>query len=682
MAYSIPFIQYTTDVFGSTAGRTSPHRGHDVAPGGNMFPSWVNGVVVTAGYNPCLGYRVVVKNDDDGYFVGVSHLVGAAVKVGERVSIGKGLGYIGNTGTCTKGRHAHITVSPSSALPESGTVIDPVAYARNGGGSSVIGYGFGLSTAAQLSSQKALQKLGLYPGKLDGVFGPASVTGMQVYLRNNGFLPADYKADGEPGPIYGIGLQKLAAKHGYTGPLDGKPGTATSEAIIRWADKLLAPAPTPTVDWKAWQTLLQGYGYTGAIDGVPGVQTYTALQKFLAEKFGYAGTIDGKPGELTWAAFNKAVQAGYPKAGLPTAPPITVDWKAWQTFLRAWGYEGAIDGVPGTNTYIALQKFLAKHFGYTGPQDGAPGDFTWTAFEKAVAAGYPKSGGTTTPPPPPPDPEAAEPLPGSFFTDLAKYQVGISYAKLKEKGVQAVIVKASGFNIAPLYVADGYKTHVDGSRHAGLFVGHYFVPGKTSAKTPEEQAQFMIDSLYDFRVEEDVLMFDNEVLDANGYLFTPDEVRRFVDYLHEETGIPYRRIFVYAGAKDWRGEHSPWAKVLELPVRIVWAAYGDFPEGRRPDHEPLLMDKISRWDVHQFTSTGLKSVWPAGIDLNHSPIPIEELWKPGDVNEEEEEPPPPPADRLPEFLNLLREIMPVLVSTHNAEGDRLSDVNDLISRFS
>ena len=54
------------------------------------------------------------------------------------------------------------------------------------------------------------------------------------------------------------GVQRFAAKGGYTGPSDGVMGTNS---------------------WKGVQTVLQGFGYTGPIDGVMGTNSYAALQR-------------------------------------------------------------------------------------------------------------------------------------------------------------------------------------------------------------------------------------------------------------------------------------------------------------------------------------------------------------------------------------------------------------------
>jgi hypothetical protein len=52
--------------------------------------------------------------------------------------------------------------------------------------------------------------------------------------------------------------------------------------------------------WRGLQTFLSGAGYTGPIDGVPGTNTYKVLQS-LASRGGYLGPIDGIPGPNTYA---------------------------------------------------------------------------------------------------------------------------------------------------------------------------------------------------------------------------------------------------------------------------------------------------------------------------------------------------------------------------------------------
>lgn len=114
-------------------------------------------------------------------------------------------------------------------------------------------YGYGLTTECQAALQSAMQSQvpSRYDGPVDGVFGEASVSGMQQWLKDLGYLPADYVVDGIPGPTYGQALQELARDRGvppYTGPIDGAPGENTSVSLIGWAATTIPAPPDPTPD--------------------------------------------------------------------------------------------------------------------------------------------------------------------------------------------------------------------------------------------------------------------------------------------------------------------------------------------------------------------------------------------------------------------------------------------------
>lgn len=107
-----------------------------------------------------------------------------------------------------------------------------------------------------------------------------------TYLAGNpggGLLPKTYtETDGVPGPVMWQRAQNwLRMEHGYTGPIDGVPGTNTYAAL---------------------QRAMRGYGYTGPIDGVPGTNTWAAVQR-LARNWGYTGPIDGVMGPNSWRGF-------------------------------------------------------------------------------------------------------------------------------------------------------------------------------------------------------------------------------------------------------------------------------------------------------------------------------------------------------------------------------------------
>lgn len=116
--------------FGATKGRKSPHRGCDYAsPKKKELISAVSsGEVVKIDYSKCLGWYVVIKTDDDGVYFGYSHLYCNKhntttcdgkdhandtcmknLKVGHKVKVGQPVGRQGNSGTCSRGDHVHLT---------------------------------------------------------------------------------------------------------------------------------------------------------------------------------------------------------------------------------------------------------------------------------------------------------------------------------------------------------------------------------------------------------------------------------------------------------------------------------------------------------------------------------------------------------------------------------------------
>ena len=120
-----------TSRFGATKGRKSPHRGTDYASSKtkDLIRAVTAGEVVNIFYSKCLGWVCVQKTDDDGLYVGYSHLNCAKhgtncngkghsdgstcmknLKVGDRLKLQQPVGRQGNSGTCSKGDHVHATI--------------------------------------------------------------------------------------------------------------------------------------------------------------------------------------------------------------------------------------------------------------------------------------------------------------------------------------------------------------------------------------------------------------------------------------------------------------------------------------------------------------------------------------------------------------------------------------------
>ena len=96
--------------------------------------------------------------------------------------------------------------------------------------------------------QTYLRSQGFYPEpyRIDGVWGPLSVTEMQKWLRSLGYYGTGLKIDGIEGEYTIMALQEfLRDKAGYTGLIGGAEGALTLEAQRRFLDSVKTPAPAP-----------------------------------------------------------------------------------------------------------------------------------------------------------------------------------------------------------------------------------------------------------------------------------------------------------------------------------------------------------------------------------------------------------------------------------------------------
>ncbi|MFK3671463.1 M23 family metallopeptidase [Leifsonia aquatica] len=119
------------DPFGNYGGRAYPHTGSDWngVPAGTAAMAIGTGVVVNKQWHAGNGNTVTVKLPDGHYYAYLHLNAEAPVAVGQTVTIGQVIGYVGNTGTNSQGAHLHITVSDSpSAYAGLGNKIDPWAF--------------------------------------------------------------------------------------------------------------------------------------------------------------------------------------------------------------------------------------------------------------------------------------------------------------------------------------------------------------------------------------------------------------------------------------------------------------------------------------------------------------------------------------------------------------------------
>ncbi|MFI5784306.1 GH25 family lysozyme [Streptomyces sp. NPDC051640] len=207
---------------------------------------------------------------------------------------------------------------------------------------------------------------------------------------------------------------------------------------------------------------------------------------------------------------------------------------------------------------------------------------------------------------------AAVASPGSRAVDLhgidiSNYQSGIDYALAAEQGQRFAIVKAGGCQLADgPYVSSSYAGHVDGSRAAGLRVGHYFLSG--DFLTPTAAADFFVENLHDYRVG-DVLALDVEVLDDSTRLWEDGEVSAWFNRVREHVGAYVPWFYISTGALRTRS----WSHTVAAGAHLWAASWG--PNDGTLHGPPELGGRYPDWSAHQYTSVG--SVGGAErVDLN------------------------------------------------------------------
>lgn len=135
MSWRHPFSKRTiTSRYGATANRPTPHRGLDYAPGEKtVIPAVADGEIVFIGWSDCLGHVVVQKcraSDGKTVFVGYCHLRSKVswYKLGDFRRAGEGIGKVGNTGSCSRGAHLHLTIGPKADSVFRGVTVDPEKF--------------------------------------------------------------------------------------------------------------------------------------------------------------------------------------------------------------------------------------------------------------------------------------------------------------------------------------------------------------------------------------------------------------------------------------------------------------------------------------------------------------------------------------------------------------------------
>lgn len=121
-----------TSRYGETARRTSPHRGLDFgAAAGSWITAPASGTIVLNEWSDCLGWCLVLRFWHPGkrkpMFLGFSHLKKkSSHKVGTKIEEGNAhFALVGNTGSCSRGAHLHLTYGDTARHIFVGKTFDP-----------------------------------------------------------------------------------------------------------------------------------------------------------------------------------------------------------------------------------------------------------------------------------------------------------------------------------------------------------------------------------------------------------------------------------------------------------------------------------------------------------------------------------------------------------------------------
>lgn len=197
--------------------------------------------------------------------------------------------------------------------------------------------------------------------------------------------------------------------------------------------------------------------------------------------------------------------------------------------------------------------------------------------------------------------------------DLASPQAGINIAEGAREGWAFALIKAGGYNTGELYIAPHYNEQIDECIEHDLPHGHYWIIGRGSAKT---QAQYFAKHVHRFNKNRDIIMLDNERLDANAGFFGTSEVITFLETARKALGLSAARCWIYANKSDMK--HLDTKSLRRKGYRIHLAYYPTPNNGSRHGDPEVY------YDIWQYTSNHKFGKYT--IDLNYTKHSVAELF--------------------------------------------------------
>ncbi|MDL2253066.1 glycoside hydrolase family 25 protein [Ruminococcaceae bacterium OttesenSCG-928-I18] len=107
---------------------------------------------------------------------------------------------------------------------------------------------------------------------------------------------------------------------------------------------------------------------------------------------------------------------------------------------------------------------------------------------------------------------------GIFGIDVSKYQGEIDWAKVKEAGVEFVMIRAGyrGYDTGQIVMDEYFESYLQGASEAGIPIGVYFFSQAISAEEAVEEAEFVLEAVEGYPIAYPIV-FDMEEMETSPY---------------------------------------------------------------------------------------------------------------------------------------------------------------------
>lgn len=194
--------------------------------------------------------------------------------------------------------------------------------------------------------------------------------------------------------------------------------------------------------------------------------------------------------------------------------------------------------------------------------------------------------------------------------DVSKFQGNIDWEQVSESGIDFAIIRLGyrGYSNGRLVLDINYKKNMEGAAAAGIETGVYFFSQAVSKEEAEEEADFVLEALKEYKVGYPVA-FDTEKIKFDTYrtekLTVPELTEITKTFCGRIKKAGYQTM-IYANAQ-WL---TTQLDLTKLPEYDIWYADYDFEEHGKA---PLYPYEFKMW---QYTNKGNIKGIAGNVDMN------------------------------------------------------------------